>query len=66
MRDESSFVFSGPFRDVIPAYIQHKRAIGYKVAASELYRLMELDRFFQERGVTVSYTHLTLPTILLV
>lgn len=52
MRDESSFVFSGPFKDVIPAYIQHKRAIGYKVAASELYRLRELDRFFQERGVT--------------
>lgn len=52
MRDESSFVFSGPFKDVIPAYIQHKHAIGYKVAASELYRLRELDRFFQERGVT--------------
>lgn len=52
MRDESSFVFSGPFRDVIPAYIQYKHAIGYKVATSELYRLRELDRFFQERGVT--------------
>lgn len=51
MKDESTFVFSGPFKDVIPAYIQHKRAIGYKVADSELYRLRELDRFFQERGV---------------
>ena len=51
MRDESSFVFSGPFKDVIPAYIQHKRAIGYKVAVSDLYRLRELDRFFQEKGV---------------
>lgn len=50
MRDES-FVFSGPFKDVIPVYIQHKRTIGYKVAASDMFRLRELDRFFQERGV---------------
>jgi integrase len=52
MRDENSFTFSGPFQDVIPLYIQHKHACGYKVAESDLYRLKEMDAFFEKRGIT--------------
>lgn len=52
MRDISDFTFDGPFAEVIPAYVQHKRICGYKVPESELYRLRQIDRFFKDAGVT--------------
>jgi integrase len=52
MRDEKSFTFTGPFCEVIPKYIRHKHACGYKVAESDLYRLKEMDSFFEKRGIT--------------
>ena len=52
MRDETTFNFSGPFRDVMPLYIKYRRSLGYKVAESELYRMKELDLFFERHGIT--------------
>lgn len=52
MRDETTFNFSGPFRDVMPLYIKYRRSLGYKVAESELYRMKELDVFFERHGIT--------------
>lgn len=52
MRDETTFTFSGPFREVMPLYIKYKRSIGYKVPESELYRMKELDVFFERHGIT--------------
>lgn len=52
MRDETTFDFSGPFRDVMPLYIKYRRSLGYKVAESELYRMKELDVFFERHGIT--------------
>ncbi len=52
MRDINDFSFSGPFAEEIPHYVQHKRACGFKVAESDLYRLREMDRFFGGMGVT--------------
>ncbi len=51
MRDETTFTFSGPFREVMPLYIKYKRSIGYKVSESELYRMKELDAFFERHGI---------------
>ncbi len=52
MRDIDTFTFTGPFKDIIPLMVQHKRAMGYKVAESDLYRLREIDRFFEKSGIT--------------
>lgn len=52
MRDINDFRFDGPFADLIPLYVRHKRSCGYKVAEAELYRLREIDRFFRDEGVS--------------
>jgi len=43
--------FTGPFRELIPAYISYKRAQGYKIGDPIVYRLREMDLFFKDRGV---------------
>lgn len=52
MRDIDDFKFTGPFAETIPLYVQYKRSCGYKVAESDLYRLREMDRFFDGMGVS--------------
>ena len=52
MRDETTFNFSDPFRDIMPMYIRYRHSIGYKVSESELYRMKELDVFFGRHGIT--------------
>lgn len=43
--------FEGPFRELLPAYIQYKRAQGYKFSEPAVYRLREMDLFFLEMGI---------------
>lgn len=43
--------FEGPFRDLLPGYIQYKRAQGYKISRPITCRLQEMDRFFLEMGI---------------
>lgn len=43
--------FEGPFRELIPGYIQYKRAQGYKISGPIIYRLREMDLFFLEKKV---------------
>lgn len=52
MRDIDDFKFTGPFAETIPLYVQYKRSCGYKVAESDLYRLREMDSFFDGMGVS--------------
>jgi integrase len=44
--------YTGPFKDVIPGFVEHKRAMGYDYAYTDLYRLREIDLFFKGHGVT--------------
>lgn len=43
--------FTGPFQELIPAYISYKRAQGYKIGSPIVYRLREMDLFFKDRGI---------------
>lgn len=43
--------FEGPFQDLLPGYIQYKRAQGYKMSRPITYRLREMDLFFLEMGI---------------
>ena len=43
--------FVGPFRDLLPGYIQYKRAQGYKISRPITCRLREMDLFFLEMGI---------------
>jgi integrase len=43
---------TGPFKDVIPAFIEFKRSLGYDYGRVDCYRLREIDLFFKEHGVT--------------
>lgn len=42
--------FTGPFRELIPQYVNYKRAQGYHLGDPILYRLREMDCFFKENG----------------
>jgi integrase len=44
--------YTGPFKDVIPGFVEFKRSLGYDYAYVDLYRLREIDLFFKGRGVT--------------
>jgi integrase len=44
--------FSGPFKDVIPLFIQYKRSMGHEFGRTSVYRLREIDLFFADHGVT--------------
>jgi|LSQX01.2.fsa_nt_gb integrase len=44
--------FIGPFKHVIPEFIEFKRGLGYDCRKAMVYRLAEIDRFFYERGIT--------------
>jgi len=44
--------YTGPFRDVIPGFIEFKRGLGYDYGYTEQYRLHEIDIFFKDHGVT--------------
>ena len=35
--------FTGPFRELIPEYIYYKRAQGYKIGNTIVYKLREMD-----------------------
>lgn len=43
--------FEGPFRELLPGYIQYKRAQGYKFGKPIICRFREMDLFFLEMGV---------------
>ena len=44
--------FEGPFRNLIPGYIQYKRAQGYKISRPIICRLREMDLFFLEMNIS--------------
>jgi integrase len=44
--------YTGPFKGVIPKYIEFKRGLGYDYGYVDLYRLREIDLFFKKHGVT--------------
>jgi integrase len=41
---------TGPFKDVISEYVEHKRSLGYDYGRAILYRLREMDLFFKQNG----------------
>ena len=43
--------FEDPFKDLLPGYIQYKRAQGYKLSRAITCRLREMDVFFLEIGL---------------
>jgi integrase len=43
--------YTGPFKDVIPGYIDFKRGLGYDYGYVDQYRLHEIDVFFKNHGV---------------
>jgi site-specific recombinase XerD len=43
---------SGPFKDVITEYVEYKRGLGYDYGKPTVYRLCEIDLFFERHGVT--------------
>ena len=42
--------FIGPFKDILPEYINYQRGLGYDYGKPIVYRLRELDIFFHEHG----------------
>ncbi|HHT9116179.1 MAG TPA: tyrosine-type recombinase/integrase [Candidatus Wunengus californicus] len=42
--------FIGPFKDILPEYINYQRGLGYDYSAPIVYRLREMDIFFHEHG----------------
>ncbi|MBR1741306.1 MAG: tyrosine-type recombinase/integrase [Lachnospiraceae bacterium] len=44
--------FSGPFKDLIPQYIEYKRAQGNKIYPPFVYHLRRMDNFFKDMGVS--------------
>ena len=44
--------FIGPFKDILPEYINYQRGLGYDYGAPIVYRLREMDIFFHEHGYT--------------
>jgi len=44
--------FIGPFKDILPEYINYQRGLGYDYSAPIVYRLREMDIFFHEQGYT--------------
>ena len=41
-------VFNGVFKDIIPKYIEYKRACGYAYAYDYAKRLREMNNFFEQ------------------
>lgn len=44
--------FIGPFKDILPEYINYQRGLGYDYSAPIVYRLKEMDIFFHGHGYT--------------
>ncbi len=44
--------FHGPFAEILPQYIEYKRALGFKYSRTTVYRLREMDGFFRNHGIT--------------
>ncbi len=44
--------FIGPFKDILPEYINYQRGLGYDYGKPIVYRLREMDIFFHEHGYT--------------
>lgn len=44
--------FSGPFKDIIPKYIEYRKAQGIKISTPFVYHLRRMDLFFKKMGVT--------------
>jgi integrase len=49
---------SGPFKDVIPEYVEYMRGLGYDYGKPILYRLRQIDLFFKQHGF--SQTEITM------
>jgi len=43
--------FKGPFRELIPQFINYKRALGYDYGRTIVYRLLAMNRFFLSNGI---------------
>ena len=41
-----SLIFKGPFKDIIPKYIEYKQALGFSYDYDYAKRLREMDNFF--------------------
>lgn len=44
--------FIGPFKDLLPEYINYQRGLGYDYGTQIVYRLREMDIFFLKHGYT--------------
>jgi hypothetical protein len=44
--------FIGPFKDILPEYINYQRGLGYDYGKPIVCRLREMDIFFHEHGYT--------------
>ena len=44
--------FSGPFKDIIPRFIEYRKAQGIKISSPFVYHLRRMDLFFKKMGVT--------------
>ena len=44
--------FSGPFKDIIPKYIEYRKAQGIKISPPFVYLLRRMDLFFKDMGIT--------------
>ena len=43
--------FSGPFKDIIPKYIEYRAAQGIKISVPFVYHLRRMDLFFKDMGI---------------
>jgi len=48
---EFPYVFSGPFKEHIPKYIDYKRSLGFKTGSSTYYILRGMDDFFEKYDI---------------
>lgn len=52
MENNTMPLFKGPFKDILPDYIQYKKALGYQYPRSAIYLLRQMDSFFLSNGYT--------------
>lgn len=50
MENNTMPLFKGPFKDILPDYIQYKKALGYQYPRSVIYLLRQMDSFFLSNG----------------
>lgn len=49
---EKKFVFTGPFKDYCPQYVEYKREIGFSFGESSFYSLRHMDNYFKQTNTS--------------